>query len=102
MNGGKFTWSNNQVNPTMEKLDILLMNNECEALYPLTNLRKIPIYMSDHNSLLLSTEQEKMKKQKQFCFETAWIKQEDFLPKIKEIWEKPVTAKMQQTSGILN
>jgi hypothetical protein len=43
-----------------------------------------------------------MKKQKQFCFETAWIKQEDFLPKIKEIWEKPVTAKMQQTSGILN
>jgi hypothetical protein len=86
----------------MEKLDRLLMNNECEALYPLTNLRKIPIYMSDHNPLLLSTEQEKMKKQKQFCFETAWIKQEDFLPKIKEIWEKPVTAKMQQTSGILN
>jgi hypothetical protein len=32
LNGGKFTWSNNQADPTLEKLDRLLMNNELESL----------------------------------------------------------------------
>jgi hypothetical protein len=28
-----------------------------------------------------------------FSFETAWLRHEEFLPKMKEIWEKPVHAK---------
>jgi hypothetical protein len=67
MNGGKFTWSNNQMNPTLEKLDRVLMNNDWETIYPLTTLRKIPRLMSDHNPLMLCTEQEKIKK-RQECF----------------------------------
>jgi hypothetical protein len=60
---------------------------------PLTNLRKNPRLMSDHNPLLLCTEQNITKNTKHFCFETSWIKHEDFLPKVKEIWEKPIIAK---------
>ncbi|CAN6249384.1 unnamed protein product [Urochloa humidicola] len=93
LNGGKFTWSNNQADPTLEKLDRILMSDDWEGMFPLTNLRKIPRHMSDHSPLLLCTEQEKAKKTKAFCFETAWIKHTDFLPKMQEIWGDSVVAK---------
>jgi exonuclease III len=91
--GGKFTWSNNHAIPTLEKLDRLLMNDKWESLFPLTTLRKRPRLMSDHNPLLLCTEQEQKKKAKHFSFETSWLKQEEFIIKVKEIWTKPVVTK---------
>jgi hypothetical protein len=68
------------------------MNDKWEVVFPLTNLRKNPRLMSDHNPLLLCTEQNTNKKSKQFCFETLRIKYEDFLPRIKEIWGRPINA----------
>jgi hypothetical protein len=41
----------------------------------------------------LCTEQEKIKKSRKFCSETAWIRHDDFLPKVREIWEKIVTTR---------
>jgi hypothetical protein len=64
LSGGKFTWSNNQTDPTLKKLDIMLMNDSWEALFPLTNLRKNPRFISDYNPLLLCTEQERGKNSK--------------------------------------
>ncbi|KAG2615883.1 hypothetical protein PVAP13_3NG045571 [Panicum virgatum] len=47
--------------------------------------------MSDHNPLLLCTDNTPVgKKTSAFCFETSWINHPDFHPKVKEIWEKPV------------
>jgi hypothetical protein len=91
--GGKFTWSNNHDLPTLEKLDRVLMNDKWEGLFPLTTLRKKPRLMSDHNPLLLCTGQDQKKKAKNFCFESSWLKQEDFICKVKEIWTKSVVAK---------
>jgi endonuclease/exonuclease/phosphatase family metal-dependent hydrolase len=62
LNGGKFTWSNNHADPTLQKLDRVLMNDKWEVTFPLTNLRKNPRLMSDHNPLLLCTEQNIIKK----------------------------------------
>ena len=90
--GGKYTWSNNQQDPILEKLDRILISEDWEAEFPLTNLRKIPRELSDHNPLVLCTDQEKVKKSKAFCFETSWLKQPDFLPKITEIWEDHVVG----------
>jgi hypothetical protein len=92
LNGGRFTWSNNHADPTLEKLDRVLMNDKWEVAFPLTNLKK-PRLMSDHNPLLLCTEQKINKKAKHFCFETSWTKHEELLPKIKEIWGKTVSTK---------
>jgi hypothetical protein len=91
--GGKFTWSNNHDIPTLEKLDRLLVNDKWESLFPLTTLRKRPRLMSDHNPLLLCTEQDQKKKAKHFSFETSWLKQEEFIIRVKEIWTKPVVTK---------
>jgi len=85
LNGGNYTWSNNQDFPTLERLDRILMSEDWENLFPLSTLKKIPREFSDHNPLLLYTDQERTKSSKPFCFENAWLKHHDFLPKIKEI-----------------
>lgn len=52
------------MDPTMEKVGRVLMNEDWETLFPLTSLRKISRFMSDHNPLLLCTEYEKNKENK--------------------------------------
>jgi endonuclease/exonuclease/phosphatase family metal-dependent hydrolase len=54
---GGYTWFNNQEFPTLEKLDIILVNREFEALLPTTHEYKILRVMSDHNPLILSSQQ---------------------------------------------
>ena len=41
MGGGKYTWSNHQRHPTLEKLDRVLMSFEWEDLFPLVTVRKL-------------------------------------------------------------
>jgi endonuclease/exonuclease/phosphatase family metal-dependent hydrolase len=53
MHGGKYTWSNKQAIPTMEKLDRVLMSPNWEDLFPLVHVRKQVRDISDHNALLL-------------------------------------------------
>jgi len=93
LNGGKYTWSNNQLNPTLERQDRVLINDKWESEFPLTNLRKIPRDLLDHNPLLLCTDWDEKKVNRPFCFENSWIRHQDFLPKVKEIWDKQVLAK---------
>ena len=50
--GGMFTWSNNQAHPTLEKLDKILMSYDWEDLFPLVTARKLVRDVSDHNPLL--------------------------------------------------
>jgi hypothetical protein len=57
LSGGMFTWSNNQENPTLEKLDRILINHDWENLFPLSSARKIPRVMSDHNPIIMDTKE---------------------------------------------
>jgi hypothetical protein len=41
LNGGKFTWSNNQSDPTLERLEKIQISKDWETLFPLPNIRKI-------------------------------------------------------------
>ena len=53
--GGIYTWYNNQKHPTLEKLDRLVMSTDWKDLFPLVTVRKLVRDLSDHNSILLST-----------------------------------------------
>jgi exonuclease III len=86
LNGGKFTRSNNQADPTLERLDRILINRNWENLFPLTNIRKNPRILSDHNPLILCSELEVKKNSKHFSFETSWVSHPDYLAKVTEIW----------------
>lgn len=45
---GKYTWSNKQKNPTLEKLDRVLMSPDWECLYPMVFVKLVKD-QSDHN-----------------------------------------------------
>ena len=56
MTGGKFTWSNNHSDPTLERLDRVLVNKDWESIFPTVFVYKLPREVSDHNPLILSTQ----------------------------------------------
>lgn len=91
LNGGAYTWSNNQTTPTLEKLDRVLMDGTWEDLFPLVTVHKLVRHKSDHNPLLLNTNVSvSRRKQRDFDFELSWLKDESFLPKVAIIWNQPV------------
>ena len=88
MGRGKYTWTNKQKHPTLEKLD------RWEDLFPLVTARKLVTDMSDHNPLLLSSvaKNADTPRQREFRFELSWLKKQEFYPTAKKIWEQPVAS----------
>jgi hypothetical protein len=85
MSGGQFSWSNNQTNPTLKKLDRFLMNSEWESMFPLVTVHKICREVSDHNTIILDTLENREQKSINFKFEKNWLKEDDFLDKVEGI-----------------
>jgi hypothetical protein len=56
---GLFTWSNNHLKPTLEKLDGVLVSKGWED--PLAMGQKVVRYCSDHSPLILSLNNEQSK-----------------------------------------
>ena len=75
LSGGKYTWSNHQAHPTLEKLDRVLMSYSWEDLFPLVSVRKLVRDISDHNPLLLSLKDGKPEppRKKEFRFDLSWL-----------------------------
>jgi hypothetical protein len=88
---GHFTWSNNQENPTLEKLGvIILINFEWETMFPLSSARKIPRFMSDHNPIILDTHEKIEVKSREFRFEKKWITRPKFHSRVDRAWNTTV------------
>jgi hypothetical protein len=64
-----------------------------ETIFPLTNLKKNPRVMSDHNPLILRLDLGEKRKTRQFCLETARVKHPEYSDKIAEIWGREITTK---------
>jgi hypothetical protein len=92
MHGGKYTWSNKHATPTLEKLDRILMSPDWEDLFPLVSVRKLVRNLSDHNALLLDSGSlpNNTAKSRDFRFDISWFQNEEFLPSVADIWNKPV------------
>jgi exonuclease III len=56
LNGRRFTWSNQQDNPTLTRIDKFLCTPEWELIFPACFLHSLPSLMSDHTPLLLQGE----------------------------------------------
>ena len=54
----------------------------------MVTLLKLSRDISDHNSIILSTLADSPKKHISFRFELAWLRHQDFIPLVKEIWER--------------
>ena len=70
----------------------MFVTKEWETLYPSAHIYKLPREWSDHNPLILSTQTSVPLNKLSFRFELAWLKDQDFIPLVKEIWNKPCFA----------
>jgi hypothetical protein len=93
LSGGQYTWSNNQKDPTLEKLDRFLMSSDWEDLFPLTTVHKLNRDVSDHNPLIPDTMEDKPKKKFPFRFEKNWIQEDDFIARVDIIWQQNIRAR---------
>ena len=50
------------------------------------------ILILDHNPLILTTQNNVPLTKLSFKFELAWLKNPDFIPTVKRLWERPCYA----------
>lgn len=88
--GPAYTWTNRRYSstPTYERLDRCLVNDDWCGVYPNSNVYNLPIIMSDHAPILLSTDAQFKKPRMNFKFENRWLMEKDFLPHAKSVWLK--------------
>ena len=59
LGGRKYTWANNQSDPTYEKLDRVLICPDWEEHYPLTTVQALERELSDHTPLIVDSREKK-------------------------------------------
>lgn len=91
--GGLFTWSNNQENPIMEKLDRILVTKEWEDIFPQDKVCRLRREISDHNPLIISTGDNAGLPFIQFKFDLNWLNNPDLFSLVRQLWNKPCRAK---------
>jgi hypothetical protein len=88
--GHAYTWTNKRFfsKPTYERLDRCLVNAEWCDVFPISNVYNMPIFhtLSDHATILLSTEGPVRRIKKTFKFENWWLKENDFNDYAKKVW----------------
>jgi len=69
-------------------LDRALIYKDWDYLFSLVTLHKLPRDISDQNPIILSTLADSPKKHISFRFELAWLRHQDFIPLVKDIWDR--------------
>ena len=89
MVGRQFTWAYSLPEPTYEKLDRVLMDNDWESKFPLVSVRSLERIesLSDHAPILLTTGTPRPQYKPRFKFELGWLHREGFHAMVKRIWE---------------
>jgi hypothetical protein len=86
-----FTWSNNRIDPTFEKLDRFLASPEWDLAYNNTNVRALNRSFSDHVPLCIQTDVISTGS-RIFKYELCWKDRPDFHKKVIQNWSIPVKA----------
>jgi mannosylglycoprotein endo-beta-mannosidase len=89
--GGSFTWTNKHEIPIMAILDRVFVSNDWESNFPLATIRSLTRIGSDHNPILVETENEMSIRSTIFRVEPAWFSQESFMEWVINKW--PVRRK---------
>lgn len=89
LQGRKFTWSNMQPSPLLEKLDWVFSSASWTLSYPNTSVRALDMAPSDHTPLVVNISTT-IPKAKIFRFENYWMINEQFTSILNSAWSAPV------------
>jgi hypothetical protein len=87
--GGRFTWSSNQENPSMSRLDRFLVSPEWDTQFSTAVQSLLPRTLSDHSPILLDCGPNRGGKSP-FRFENMWLRSEGFVERVKHWWDSYV------------
>jgi hypothetical protein len=93
LNGRRFTWSNEQTNPTLTRIDRLFCTAEWDLLFPACFLHSLPSLMSDHTPLLLQGDLDH-RPNSSFRFENFWTAMPGFQDMVQDTWVRPVNSQL--------
>jgi hypothetical protein len=85
-----FTWSNERLHPTLERIEHAFVSNEWEALHPHCDLQSLSLLCSDHAPPLLTLNIEFVAR-KHFHFRAFWPCFPGFLDVCQEGMELPTS-----------
>ena len=103
LQGRKFTWSNKQPNPLLQKIDWIFTSSSWNIRYPDTSAKGFEMTPSDHCPCLVTISTE-IPKPKVFRFENYWLHMPGFQQTLNEVWTatipqmdhaKTITAKFK-------
>lgn len=89
LQGGKYTWSNMQPSPLLEKIDWVFTSNAWTISYPDTSTKIMTRTPSDHCPCLVHISTQ-IPKPKAFRFENYWLNLQDFQSLLQDSWNSPL------------
>lgn len=84
--GSKFTWTNKQEQPVMCTLDRVFTSYDWDFHFPWATCEALTRVGSDHNPILVNTEDARVSHPYVFRFEMAWFFQDEFQEKLLGRW----------------
>jgi hypothetical protein len=82
LSGRLFTWSNEWLHPTLERIDRMFVSEGWESLYPRSYLQALSSRCSDHAPLLLQFD-DGFKPKRRFRFQSFWPQVQGYLDTMK-------------------
>ncbi|XP_073368097.1 uncharacterized protein [Aegilops tauschii subsp. strangulata] len=92
MCGRRFTWSNEQANLVMTKIDHVFHSDDWDLLFPNAHLQAISTTCSDHAPLFLQGCVDNARKPS-FKFEEFWLRLPGFHDAVAAVWNKLVLSR---------
>ncbi|XP_039170213.1 uncharacterized protein LOC120294277 [Eucalyptus grandis] len=94
--GCSFTWSNRREgeNLVKERLDRALCSHQCRITYPEADCTALPAIGSDHSPILLTLDQPKRRKRKQFRYEAYWSDEAESKSIVTDTWNDPAAQNL--------
>jgi hypothetical protein len=89
----KYTWTNNQENVVIARLDRVFVSTELESVFPLARIKALDRTPSDHNPILIDLGDNLFYGKKRFRFEKWWLLETSFKSVVEKAWSLPCSEK---------
>lgn len=84
-----FTWSNEWLHPTLERIDRVFTSTDWEFMFPNADLQSLSSLCSDHAPLLLRTDNF-FEFKRRFYFRSMWTRFPGFMDAVRRAWCCPL------------